>query len=270
MSDRDTLLPLLKQRQTLLENLIRKVEQNKGSEVEGHLMVNKNRNHYRYYFRPLQEKGQDKPKRMYLRNIEIAKKIANRDYTKTVLRSANCELKQVKALIKVYQHSSPEDCFQQLHPGRKLLVKPYLADDEYFANEWLKKEEKRKKTNSYPMDSPIQTENQETVRSKSEKIIADKLKLQGIPYIYEMPLKLGALVKYPDFTTLNKRTRKVFYWEHMGLMDHPDYFQNAMAKLKVYHQNGIWVGKNLIVTYETVEQPLDVKMLEQIIQEYLL
>lgn len=56
----------------------------------------------------------------------------------------------------------------------------------------------------------------------------------------------------------------------MGLMDQPDYFKNVLAKLKIYMQNGIWVGKNLILTYESMEHPLDVSMVEQMIFEYLL
>ena len=169
-----------------------------------------------------------------------------------------------------------DELYPKLHPGRQLLVEPILIDDEKFAEIWIVKAEKQKQEifqkypNTFQIQNPIQTENQEIVRSKSEKIIADKLKLLGIPYIYEKPLQLGKIVKYPDFTALNKRTRKEYYWEHMGLMDQPDYFKNVLAKLKIYMQNGIWVGKNLILTYVSMEHPLDVSMVEQMIFEYLL
>ena len=53
-------------------------------------------------------------------------------------------------------------------------------------------------------------------------------------------------------------------------MDSPDYFQDAMGKLAMYSQNGIWPGKNLIITYETKQLPIDVKMVEELIREYLL
>ena len=49
----------------------------------------------------------------------------------------------------------------------------------------------------------IYTERGERVRSKSEKIIADKLFLQNIPYHYERPIYLkGFGMVYPDFCCL--------------------------------------------------------------------
>lgn len=52
----------------------------------------------------------------------------------------------------------------------------------------------------------------ERVRSKSEKIIADELYMQKIPYKYELPIQLenrGRIIEiYPDFTAINKRTGK--------------------------------------------------------------
>ncbi len=97
----------------------------------------------------------------------------------------------------MYSKSTADERFRELHPGRKLLVKPILIDDEQYADIW--ESATYKNHNSYPIISPIQTENNEIVRSKSEKIIADKLKISGIPYVYEKPLYIGKIIKYPDF-----------------------------------------------------------------------
>lgn len=69
--------------------------------------------------------------------------------------------------------------------------------------------------------------------------------MAGVPYIYEKPL-------------------------HMGLINQPDYFNAAMSKIETYSQNRIWLGKNLIITYETTDTSLNVEWIEQIIEEYLL
>ena len=58
-------------------------------------------------------------------------------------------------------------------------------------------------------DNAIITEKGEAVRSKSEKIIADKLYMKEIPYVYEQPLYLkGYGYVVPDFKILNVRTKK--------------------------------------------------------------
>ena len=60
----------------------------------------------------------------------------------------------------------------------------------------------------------------------------------------------------PDFTILCIVERRVKYWEHFGMMDDPSYAAAAMDKLCHYAHNGIRMGDNLIVTWETSERPL--------------
>lgn len=116
----------------------------------------------------------------------------------------------------------------------------------------------------------IYTAKGEGVRSKSEVIIADILNQEGIPYRYEYPLQLKGWGRvYPDFTVLNVRERKEIYWEHLGMMDDPNYVENALQKLALYQQNGIFSGKNLILTYETKKTPVNQKAVRLMIEEYL-
>ena len=81
------------------------------------------------------------------------------------------------------------------------------------------------------------TERGEQVRSKSEKIIADKYYMIGIPYRYEQPLILldrGKRVRVrPDFTVLNMRTRVQRFHEHLGRMDDPKYINKNIYKLRL-------------------------------------
>lgn len=268
MGQKEIILPELVERKRELEKTIKKAEQILSKKADGYLQVNRHDGHYRYYMKEDQEAGQENRKRKYIKDINIAKAIANRDYAKQIIKSASHELKQVDTLIKTYSQTTADECYKRLHPGRQILVTPLIADDEQYAKSWLAIPAQER--NSYPAASSILTENNEMVRSKSEKIIADKLKLSGIPYVYEKPLKLGTITKYPDFTALNKRTRKEYYWEHMGMMDSPDYFKEAMEKIELYQRYGIVPGKNLIITYETDRQPLSVKSVEIFIKEYLL
>lgn len=125
----------------------------------------------------------------------------------------------------------------------------------------------------YPLteDTGIFTDNSELVRSKTEKIIADKLYKMGIPYVYEMPLFLKD-VGYisPDFTVLNKRTRREFYRKHFGMMSNPEYSDKAIKKIITYEKNHIYQGKQLLITYESSSHPLNMKHLDAFINEFLL
>lgn len=275
MSHKDNLLPVLLKRKRILEDTIKRTAAVLKQGIEGHLEVNYNRKHYRYYFnisKKDKQSGNANSKRSYIKDIGFAKKLAERDYSKVVMNKGLCELKHIDALIKIYQESTVDEVYRDLHPGRKLIVDPILPDDDLFADMWLveaSKEALRYK-NAYPIQLPLQTDNHEIVRSKSEKIIADKLRAEGVPYVYEKPIRLGGVVKYPDFTVLNKRNRHEMYWEHMGLMDQVDYFKSATDKIDFYSRNNIWVGENLIITYETSDHPIDIDMIDRIIHKYLL
>lgn len=100
--------------------------------------------------------------------------------------------------------------------------------------------------------------------------LADLLAREGIPYRYEYPLYIkGYGTIYPDFTILNVKTRKEFYWEHFGMMDNPVYAEHAIQKIAGYEDNGIEVGEKLIVTYETKSVPMNQKQITRIVEQKL-
>ena len=99
---------------------------------------------------------------------------------------------------------------------------------------------RKKRTNQFYLrenDSDLQgkyipllfSENGERVRSKSEVIIADILKNNGIPYRYEYPVLINRNI-HPDFCCLNVRTRKEYFWEHFGKMDDIEYARQKLER----------------------------------------
>lgn len=152
---------------------------------------------------------------------------------------------------------------------RKELIKPIIESDEQFAKNWINVSYVQKIVGD---DVPeIFTENGERVRSKSEKMIADKLRQLQIPYRYEAPLRLNRnSVLHPDFTVLNVRTRKEYYYEHFGMMDNPEYVENAMKRIELYEKNGIFPGDKLLFSWGTQVSPLNMKVVEAIIRKFLL
>ena len=144
--------------------------------------------------------------------------------------------------------------------------------DEEFAGKWLEETRKLAEAhrNSIPRSDNFQTLNGEFVRSKSEKILLDALHHAGVLYVYEAPLFLADGVIYPDATALNQRTREVFYLEHLGMMDKPEYAEGAILKIRRYEASGYFLGKQLLITLESSNHPLGSKSIERMIREYLL
>ncbi len=51
-------------------------------------------------------------------------------------------------------------------------------------------------------------------------------------------------------------------------MDNAVYFEKTMAKIKLYSQYQIFLGVNLITSFETKDQPIDSEKIERLIQMY--
>lgn len=221
------------------------------------------RGHYQYYIG-----------KRYLKKKErkLATQLAQKEYYEKLDKEM---LKYEKALTIVenfLENEILQNVYRKLHPARKVLVVPAYRPIEKVIDEFEKIEYECKgfrdedKTEYYTIKG-------ERVRSKSEKIIADELYRNGIPYKYELPTEIQVLNKkmtiYPDFTVLNKRTGKKWIIEHLGMMDNKTYYESAMQKLDIYEKNDILLGRNLIILHETSTNPLKVKILEKYIKEYL-
>ena len=104
--------------------------------------------------------------------------------------------------------------------------------------------------------------------------MADTLARRNIPYRYEFPINLKTengdyRLFHPDFICMNLRTRTEFLWEHFGMMDEAEYSATAARKLRLYETNGIYPGKNLIISVETSELPINTRQIEKLAMQYL-
>jgi hypothetical protein len=74
---------------------------------------------------------------------------------------------------------------------------------------------------------------------------------------------------YPDFAALNLMKNKTIYIEHLGLVEKEDYATRNFFKIMDYEEVGIVLGDNLVITMETKDRPLDMKILKKKIQDFL-
>lgn len=128
----------------------------------------------------------------------------------------------------------------------------------------------------YPENLRYETEQGDVVRSKSEVIIANILyqNRKDILYKYERPLEVmenGRMKTiFPDFTILNRHTGKVTYWEHAGRMDDPHYANEFVRKMNTYIANDLFLGRDVVVTYESQSNALDIKVVKELVQQVVL
>ena len=77
------------------------------------------------------------------------------------------------------------------------------------------------------------------MRSKSEVIIANLLHAKRIQYLYEAPLEIDGVTKYPDFTIEDDNTGLTYYWEHLGMLSDESYRKKWRQKLEWLKGHGI-------------------------------
>jgi len=260
-------LQQLKLREKKLLSLIKEKKLDLKSAPSGFLRINSSGGRTNYYVRdnPKDFNGKYIP----AKDLYVARRLAQRDYDKKVLRSAEQELNIIQRFLNEYPDTAPEFIYGDLHDARKSLVSPIRKTDEQYLHEWLDIIWTRKEI---PPDAPsFLTEKGEQVRSKSEVIIADILYKQNIPYRYEYPLFLNNFgMVHPDFTIMTFPDRKELYWEHLGMMDDQVYVERNVKKINAYIQNGLFPGEHLILTFETKKTPLNQNIISQNIQKYLL
>lgn len=202
-------------------------------------------------------------------NHALIQKYVQKAYDIRILGMINKEISILTHLLKCSDHIT--DRMRQLYSDQSEKVKEYITpidlSDEDYARAWTEQPYTGKPISD---DIPCyETEHKEHVRSKSELNIANALAKHGIPYKYEHPLRLhNGRILYPDFTILDTKKRQVVYWEHRGMMDDPEYANHTVSRIKAYLNNGIIIGKNLIITEETSACPLGTNEIEAVIRHF--
>lgn len=252
--------------QERLEAIMQKLENELSGAPEGTLRITKS-NGFIQYHHHLSHSINANGKYLPRTEETLIKGLAQKSYDKKLIKLVERRLHQIKQITKDYKDDEIEEIFLRQAIERKNLINPVEATKEQIISAWINEEYTGK---SFKDDDVIiYSDKGERVRSKTEKIIADYLYRNSIPYKYEKPLYLkGYGTIYPDFTLLSEDTYEEIYWEHDGRMDDPVYAANAIKKIKMYESNGIFIGKRLLLTFETQKIILNTSDLERSISNY--
>lgn len=107
-------------------------------------------------------------------------------------------------------------------------------------------------------------------KSKSEMLIAVMLTSFELEFKYEVAVREGMRKVYPDFAIRRPKDGKIFYWEHGGLTNKPEYICKLHERLDDYHEQDINLWDNLILSFDEPDGGLNMDYIEKIIQLYLL
>lgn len=274
------LAPQIEKRLAELQNLLFTKKKSYEKAPQGRIRISQNGGHPEYYL--VTERGSLRGKYLPHSQKTLTRQLAQKDYDARLIKLLQKEISALQNYMKQTSNGRAiPELYDSLCPARRSLITPAILTNEQYAARW---QDVSWTGRPFASDAPyICTARGERVRSKSEVIIADTLFRYNIPYRYEFPITLkrinpddirrdfgSSITLYPDFLCLNTRTRTEFYWEHFGLMDDPAYSNNAAGKLRLYTENGILAGRNLIITMETQTEPPSIKALEKLIEEFLL
>ncbi len=256
-----------------IQELLIKLEQQLTVGLEtapkGNLRISKCRTAIQYYHCHENCKSQNGT---YIKKKEraLAQALAQRDYEQELLSTAKHAFRQLQQNPLYFKSVYKElgSVYETQNELRKSLIVPVILPNDSYIENWMNATYQTKPFADFTNE--IYTQRGERVRSKSEKIIADAMNQAGVPYRYEKPLLVGSMLVHPDFTILDTDTRTEFYWEHLGMMDSPDYLKNALHKIQQYEKAGIFQGERMIYTFESTQTPLDTRLVERMISHYFL
>lgn len=262
----------MKQLKTFLKNEILRFEKiqrilnkQKYPDVDGMVCIKKKAKKIEYYHK-FKNHETLKFEQKYIKKSEIklAQSLAQKSYNKKIKNIVKKILPLMKKMYEYFDENLIDDVYDQYSDERKNLVMPMFETKGQYAEIWINQPYQGKGFDS--RSNEIFTNKGNRVRSKTEKILADKFENLDIPYKYECPLSLGERVIYPDFTFLDPHTCEEIYWEHFGMMDNPQYAENAIKKIELYSMNGL----KLICTFETGNRAPNNQYVDWLINQHLL
>lgn len=247
-----------------LGNIIHDTEERLKNAPEGNVRIIRQDTKVQFYHRTVATDTNGKY--MPFAEHDTAAALIQKKYDQKILAAANRQRSAIDRFLACYDPEALKAVYDMQSDVRKDYIIPVELPDHEYKICW---QEQPYECKTFLENTPEHyTSRGERVRSKSEVMIADALCRAGIPYKYECPLELGGMVLHPDFTILRMGDRKEIYWEHLGMMDDPEYCENAIRRLRLYEANGIYSGSELVLSMESGSVPINLAVINRLINKY--
>ena len=193
--------------------------------------------------------------------------LVRKRYITKAVQVIDKDIKVLEMAIKHYQPFDEESLMSDYvtkNPGLEVGIYHGTQSDAVWADNYKRQED-------FYSEHLIHTAADGTpMRSRAELYIASRLDHYGIPYRYEAPVGHPDVDRIPDFTIRRPRDGKIIYWEHLGLTGDEGYMQGNELKFIEYENAEIVPWDNLIITYDMKDGRFDAKIIDAMIQGWLL
>ena len=193
-----------------------------------------------------------------------AVRLAKFAWCRARLSEINTEILACQRYLRVFRHSSSH--LQILLKNKEFCN--LIGESSPDIEEW--KNSSFQKNPTHPEHLQYTTNTGLCVRSKSEVLIATSLEKHAIPFRYECLLDTPSGPIYPDFTIMHPKTRRLYIWEHFGMIDNQAYSAKSLPKICTYSQLGYFPNDNLIMTFESKDHPFNLPEADDLVRKYFL
>lgn len=254
-------------RESLADMLEDLTEEKKGL-PEGSLYVYE-KNGKNYYAQRLPKGGNRKKEHRIAisKNSDLILALVRKKYVESAIKNIRKDLEEIDRTIRGYDPVGEDGVMREFcakYPDLSKGVR-YGWSDPY---EWAANYEQPR--DFYVDDLKSVSAQGEDMRSGPEMYISSRLDHFGIPYRYEDSTGIPDLNYAPDFKIIRPRDRKIIYWEHFGKVNDYEYVRNNMEKVRDYIDYGIKPWDNLIMTFSNERGGYDGKLIDAMIECWLL
>ena len=221
-----------------------------------------------YYSHGLPKAGNRKKARRtpIPKDPELVLALLRTRHVKTAIPLIEKDLEELDIAIENYTPVSEESVMQSYcakYPELTRGIFPGGSDPAAWAADFVQPK-------FYAEDYKSVSAQGEDMRSGGEMYISARLDHYGIPYRYEAETGIPDLKYAPDFTIMRPRDHKIIYWEHFGKVTDDSYVMDNISKVRDYIRYGIKPWDNLIMTFSNEKGGYDGKLIDAMIECWLL
>ena len=177
------------------------------------------------------------------RNKELIRQLARKAY----LLTSKAQLENnISNPLSEFNFSTARELISLLPYAYKDLPESYFYHPSIEG--WLAANYKKNTINQEQAE--YNSSNDIEFRSLAERTIAEILAEYGLPYFYDVVIRIGGREVSPDFIIKNPFTGETYIWEHFGAFNQEGYEASMNNKMNRYMNNGLIPNENLISTYK--------------------
>ena len=134
------------------------------------------------------------------KELEQVQQQLQKEYLQELIKKMEANIKSINAFVKNYEENRAWSYFETLSRAKQMSIAPALLPDQMFIEKW--------QSEPYIHKGGLSQAPQNITLAKTSECV------------------------HPDFCCLNVRTRQEIFWEHLGMLDDPNYVAKNFMRLR--------------------------------------